>query len=183
MAEVPRVKDEKGQTETVAVPWAEKFSRFTRCFEAFGVEVLPAMNVETLLAFWTRPDRALRALYLHLNTPPLNIHLHCLHFPRLLQSQQSLIKLCVPHPRIFPDAHSKSHGIPRRTVIKPRVFLYDNLGHTGDRRLSIDGDDVTIPQRGEIREARRCGTIMPGAKRACRCSSCLIILPRADFRA
>ena len=29
-AEVPRVKDEKGQTETVAVPWAEKFSRFTR---------------------------------------------------------------------------------------------------------------------------------------------------------
>ena len=41
-AEVPRVKDEKGQTETVAVPWAEKFSRFTRTFEAFGVEVLRA---------------------------------------------------------------------------------------------------------------------------------------------
>ena len=41
-AEVPRVKDKKGQTETVAVPWAEKFSRFTRCFEAFGVEVLRA---------------------------------------------------------------------------------------------------------------------------------------------
>ena len=31
--------------------------------------------------------------------------------------------------------------------------------------------------------ARRCGTMMPGAKRACRCSSYLIILPRADFRA
>ena len=41
-AEVPRVKDEKGQTETVAVPWAEKFSRFTRCLEAFGVKVLRA---------------------------------------------------------------------------------------------------------------------------------------------
>jgi transposase len=41
-AEVPRVKDEKGQTETVAVQWAEKFSRFTRSFEAFGVEVLRA---------------------------------------------------------------------------------------------------------------------------------------------
>jgi hypothetical protein len=26
-AEVPRVKDEKGQTDTVAVPWAEKFCR------------------------------------------------------------------------------------------------------------------------------------------------------------
>jgi transposase len=39
-AEVPRVKDEKGQTETVAVPWAEKFSRFTRSLEAFAVEVL-----------------------------------------------------------------------------------------------------------------------------------------------
>ena len=37
-AEVPRVKDEKGRTEAVTVPWAEKFSRFTRCFEAFGVE-------------------------------------------------------------------------------------------------------------------------------------------------
>ena len=41
-AEVPRVKDEKGQTETVTVPWAEKFSRFTRSFEAFGVKVLRA---------------------------------------------------------------------------------------------------------------------------------------------
>jgi transposase len=39
-AEVPRVKDEKGQTETVAVQWAEKFSRFTRSLEAFAVEVL-----------------------------------------------------------------------------------------------------------------------------------------------
>ena len=41
-AEVSRVKDERGQTETVAGPWAEKFSRFTRSFEAFGVEVLRA---------------------------------------------------------------------------------------------------------------------------------------------
>jgi transposase len=40
--EVPRGKDEKRTDETVAVPWAEKFSRFTRSFEAFGVQVLRA---------------------------------------------------------------------------------------------------------------------------------------------
>ena len=49
-AEVLRVKDEKGQTATVAVPWAEKFSRFTRGFEAFGVEVLQAAR--SLRAAW-----------------------------------------------------------------------------------------------------------------------------------
>ena len=49
-AEVLRVKDEKGQTATVAVPWAEKFSRFTRGFEAFGVEGLQAAR--SLRAAW-----------------------------------------------------------------------------------------------------------------------------------
>jgi hypothetical protein len=49
-AEALRVKDEKGQTATVAVPWAEKFSRFTRGFEAFGVEVL--QTARSLRAAW-----------------------------------------------------------------------------------------------------------------------------------
>jgi transposase len=61
-AEVPRVKDEKGQTETVAVPWAEKFSRFTRTFEAFGVEVLRAARslsdaCELLSLSWDQAHR------------------------------------------------------------------------------------------------------------------------------
>jgi transposase len=61
-AEVPRVKDEKGQTETVVVPWAEKFSRFTRCFEAFGVEVLRAARslsdaCELLSISWDQAHR------------------------------------------------------------------------------------------------------------------------------
>ena len=61
-AEVPRVKDEKGQTETVAVPWAEKFSRFTRCFEAFGVKVLRAARslsdaCELLSISWDQAHR------------------------------------------------------------------------------------------------------------------------------
>jgi transposase len=61
-AEVPRVKDEKGQTETVAVPWAEKFSRFTRSFEAFGVEVLRAAGslsdaCELLSISWDQAHR------------------------------------------------------------------------------------------------------------------------------
>jgi hypothetical protein len=29
-------------------------------------------------------------------------------------------------------------------------FAHDNLGDTGDRLLSMKGDDVTIPQRREI---------------------------------
>jgi pimeloyl-ACP methyl ester carboxylesterase len=41
-AEVPQVEDGKGQTETMAVRWGEKFSRFTRSFEEFEVEVLRA---------------------------------------------------------------------------------------------------------------------------------------------
>ncbi len=61
-AEVPRVKDEKGQTETVSVPWAEKFSRFTRSFEAFGVEVLRAARslsdaCELLSISWDQAHR------------------------------------------------------------------------------------------------------------------------------
>ena len=61
-AEVPRVKDERGQTETVTVPWAEKFSRFTRTFEAFGVEVLRAARslsdaCELLSISWDQAHR------------------------------------------------------------------------------------------------------------------------------
>jgi transposase len=61
-AEVPRVKDERGQTETVTVPWAEKFSRFTRSFEAFGVEVLRAARslsdaCELLSISWDQAHR------------------------------------------------------------------------------------------------------------------------------
>lgn len=41
-AKVPRVKRPDGGTETVSVPWAEKFSRFSKGFEAFAVRVLQA---------------------------------------------------------------------------------------------------------------------------------------------
>ena len=62
--EAPRVKDEKGQTETVTVPWAEKFSRFTRSFEAFGVKVLRAARslsdaCELLSISWDQAHRLL----------------------------------------------------------------------------------------------------------------------------
>jgi transposase len=61
-AEVPRVKDEKGQTATVVVPWAEKFSRFTRSFEAFCVDVLRAARsfsdaCELLSLSWDQAHR------------------------------------------------------------------------------------------------------------------------------
>ncbi len=48
--------------KTVAVPWAESFSRFTRTFEAFGVEVLRAARslsdaCELLSLSWDQAHR------------------------------------------------------------------------------------------------------------------------------
>ncbi len=41
IARVPRVEQPfTGSTQIVQVPWAEKFSRFTKAFEAFAIEVL-----------------------------------------------------------------------------------------------------------------------------------------------
>ncbi len=42
MAEVPRVKTAEGKTESVAVPWAERYGRYTAQFEAWAVSVLSA---------------------------------------------------------------------------------------------------------------------------------------------
>lgn len=39
-AEVPRVKCEEHGTQRVAVPWAEKYTRFTRLLERFAINVL-----------------------------------------------------------------------------------------------------------------------------------------------
>ena len=57
-----QVRDERRQTETVAVPWQEKFSRFRRNFEAFGVEVLRAARslsdaCELLSISWDQAHR------------------------------------------------------------------------------------------------------------------------------
>jgi transposase len=38
--DVPRVKCEEHGTQAVAVPWAEKYARFTRLFERFAIDVL-----------------------------------------------------------------------------------------------------------------------------------------------
>jgi transposase len=40
VCEVPRVKCEEHGAQTVQVPWAEKYSRFTRWFERFGIDVM-----------------------------------------------------------------------------------------------------------------------------------------------
>jgi transposase len=42
VARVPRVKYSDGKTETVAVPWGQRHSRFTLMFEAWAIEVLKA---------------------------------------------------------------------------------------------------------------------------------------------
>jgi len=39
-SDVPRVKCEEHGTQAVAVPWAEKYARFTRLFERFAIDVL-----------------------------------------------------------------------------------------------------------------------------------------------
>src|ERR1041385_6298475 len=44
-AEVPRVSCERHGTQTVAVPWAEKFGRFTRLFERLAIDLMRECSV------------------------------------------------------------------------------------------------------------------------------------------
>ena len=46
VAEVPRVKCPEHGTQTVAVPWAEKYTRFTRLFERFAIDVLTECSID-----------------------------------------------------------------------------------------------------------------------------------------
>jgi hypothetical protein len=85
--------------------------------------LLPAMNVEPLSAFRTRPDRTLRAFHIYLYAPPFNIHLHRLHSPRLLQPQQALIKFRVPDPSILSDPLPNPTQFPEEPSI--RLCLQD----------------------------------------------------------
>lgn len=43
--EVPRVKCAEHGTQAVAVPWAEKYGRFTRLFERFAIDVLKVCSI------------------------------------------------------------------------------------------------------------------------------------------
>ena len=45
VAEVPRVRCPEHGTQTVAVPWAEKYGRFTRLFERFALDLLRECSV------------------------------------------------------------------------------------------------------------------------------------------
>jgi transposase len=45
-AEVPRVKCAEHGSQNVAVPWAEKYARFTRLFERFAIDVLRECSVQ-----------------------------------------------------------------------------------------------------------------------------------------
>ena len=59
-AEVPRVICEKHGSQTVPVPWAEKFTRFTRLFERLAIDVLRECSVnaasEMLRITWDEAD-------------------------------------------------------------------------------------------------------------------------------
>ena len=59
-AEVPRVICEKHGSQTVPVPWAEKFTRFTRLFERLAIDVLRECSVkaasEMLRISWDEAD-------------------------------------------------------------------------------------------------------------------------------
>jgi transposase len=59
-AEVPLLECEEHGTQTVAVPWAEKFARFTRLFERFAIDVLRVCSTSeasTLLRIsWDEAD-------------------------------------------------------------------------------------------------------------------------------
>ena len=45
VAEVPRVRCPEHGTQTVAVPWAEKYGRFTRLFERLALDLLLECSV------------------------------------------------------------------------------------------------------------------------------------------
>jgi transposase len=59
-ADVPRVKCAKDGTQTVAVPWAEKFGRFTRLFERLAIDLMRECSVvgacEILRISWDEAD-------------------------------------------------------------------------------------------------------------------------------
>jgi transposase len=58
--EVPRVKCAIHGTQTVAVPWAEKYARFTRLFERFAIDVLRVCSISAAAALlrisWDEAD-------------------------------------------------------------------------------------------------------------------------------
>lgn len=60
VAEVPRVECAAHGTQTVAVPWAEKYSRFTRLFERLAIDVMRECSVaaacEILRVSWDEAD-------------------------------------------------------------------------------------------------------------------------------
>jgi transposase len=60
VADVPRVACPAHGTQTVAVPWAEKYGRFTRLFERLGIDVLQECSVaaacEILRISWDEAD-------------------------------------------------------------------------------------------------------------------------------
>jgi len=59
-AEVPRVRCPTDGTQTVAVPWAEKFGRFTRLFERLAIDLMLECSVtgacEILRMSWDEAD-------------------------------------------------------------------------------------------------------------------------------
>lgn len=59
-AEVPRVSCPKHGTQTVAVPWAERFARFTRLFERLAIDMMGECSVagacEILGISWDEAD-------------------------------------------------------------------------------------------------------------------------------
>ena len=62
--DVPMVKCEEHGTQAVAVPWAEKYGRFTRLFERFAIDVLKACSTSEAAAVrlgrgrsWREPCR------------------------------------------------------------------------------------------------------------------------------
>ncbi len=61
VAEVPRVRCPEHGTQTVAVPWAEKYSRFSRLFERLAIDVMLECSIrgaacEILRISWDEAD-------------------------------------------------------------------------------------------------------------------------------
>ena len=137
VANVPRVRCPEHGTVTVAVPWAEKFGRFTRLFERLAIDLMQECSVkaacEILRISWDEADgikqRAVR---------------------RGLERRQA-----VPLPRICIDEKSAGRGHDYVTVVaRVEAGQSATVWYVGDGRSgeSLDGfwQELTEEQRTSI---------------------------------
>ena len=124
VAQVPRVKCPQHGTQTVAVPWAEKYGRFTRLFERLAIDVMQECSVAGACAIlgisWDEADGIKQ---------------------RAVQRGLARKAVGVIHARLCVDEKSVGHGQQYVTVVAKveagRAATVEYVG-TGRTQASLD---------------------------------------------